>query len=126
MSPLILSRLSLLPTFTHSDEVRSLSFSTLGFPKLRLSLDRWLGVRSGDTATIKVSRRAKMLTVQVCIPGGACTTLWSGTMTVDTAWKRIIYGLPTAYCNIPAVEVASPISLFLLVSPLVPLPPPLQ
>jgi len=77
-----------------SDEVKSQPFSTLGFPKLRLSLDRWLGVSSGDTATIKV-----------CIPSGACTTLWSGTATFDTVWKRIIYGLPAAYCNVPAVEI---------------------
>ncbi len=91
-----------------SDEVASPSFSTtVGYPKLRLSFDRWLGVSSGDTVTIKVCCCLHRADVQACIPNGACTTLWSGTATFDVAWKRVIFGLPVAFGNRPAVEVGN-------------------
>jgi hypothetical protein len=85
---------------------------------MRLSFDRWLGVRIGDTASIKVPFcdwlcpfTCPVIDIQVCIPSlsSSCTTLWSASTIQDTAWKRLIYGLPLSFGNLPAVEVRATI-----------------
>lgn len=66
-----------------------------GASSLTLRFQRWLRVRSGDTAAVQVSTN-----------GSSWTTIWAATQTIsDTAWQLVQYPLPDWTAGSPTLQL---------------------